>query len=355
MRIKNKDIAKRLNISTSAVSLAINNKPGVSEETRQRVLALLNEESAADAQAAFYRNKLPILFVIHKKNGKIIVDNRFFSNMLTSIQLESAANGYPLQVEHLLPGQDFNAFFDNLNANSYSGIILLATELNDNDIRRYKSLGKPIVAVAAQFITEDIDYVSMDNHNALFKSVLYAYHHGHRNIGYLQSEVRVTSFHTRYDGFLRAMRAFDLPEATAVYSLPPTIDGAHHCMQNLLQQKSVRETLPTIFVCEMDSLAIGAMMAFREAGYRIPADISFIGHDDIPECAVFDPPLTTFSVSNNGIGTLAVQRLIHLIGGTDHFYAHTTISPVLKERASVATLVPSLQTNQEGLMHSTNY
>ena len=92
-KIKNKDIADALGISTAAVSLALNNKPGVSEETRQKVFALANIKASSP------HSSKQLLFVIHKRHGEIIIDKPFFSNLIEAIQLYSGCFSLYLRYE----------------------------------------------------------------------------------------------------------------------------------------------------------------------------------------------------------------------------------------------------------------
>ena len=72
-------------------------------------------------------------------------------------------------------------------------------------------------------------------------------------------------------------------------------------------------TLPTAYFADNDLISAGALRALKEAGYKIPEDISMIGFDDMPFCEVLDPPLTTMNVPKQKLGAMAVERLIALI------------------------------------------
>ena len=98
-KIKNKDIAEMLGISTTAVSLALNDKPGVSEETKRKVFAILAEREAGQKES---RNISAgkILIVIHKKHGQIIIEKPFFSDLIESVQTTALKNKYTLEVSH---------------------------------------------------------------------------------------------------------------------------------------------------------------------------------------------------------------------------------------------------------------
>ena len=100
MRIKNKDIAEKLGISTTAVSLAINNRPGVSEETRRKVMQLINQSMASNLEQVPFGNGQngSILLSVHKKHGHVINDKPFFANLIETIQQEAMKSSYMLNI-----------------------------------------------------------------------------------------------------------------------------------------------------------------------------------------------------------------------------------------------------------------
>ena len=86
-------------------------------------------------------------------------------------------------------------------------------------------------------------------------------------------------------------------------------------------------------------IALGAMKALQEGGYKVPEDISIIGFDDIPFCEAFNPGLTTMKVHNKELGEVAVHMLVELIdnNGNDGLCRCTEIYNELIERGSVAS------------------
>ena len=93
-----------------------------------------------------------------------------------------------------------------------------------------------------------------------------------------------------------------------------------------------------MFIAELDYLALGAMQAFREAGYHIPDDISFIGYDDVPASSISQPPLTTNRVNKMDSGRLAVERLIRRIEQPAEGFTTTQVASEFIVRQSVKNL-----------------
>ena len=85
--------------------------------------------------------------------------------------------------------------------------------------------------------------------------------------------------------------------------------------QDMLQYLKKNPKLPTAFFADNDMIALGAMKALQERGYRIPEDVSIVGFDDLSFSAISSPALTTLRVPNKEMGKIAVRRLVELVEG----------------------------------------
>ena len=340
MRLKNKEIAKRLGISATAVSLALNNKAGVSEETRQKVLKLagLTNTSPTRARHATEPNQ-SLLLSIHKKTGKIIDDKPFFTNLIETIQQEAMNYQYGLTVTHYLPGMDIDQYISYISAMPVSGILILGTEIDHEDFEKYERIGIPCVLLDASFDTKSVNSVEIDNRGSVLRSMKYAVSMGHRNIGYLKSDTPIENFRHRLSGYWEGLHQFDLIDGNhPIIELPCSIDGAYEGMKEYLKHRKNAGSLPDAFLADLDYIAIGAMRALKEAGYRIPEDISIIGYDNLALCLVSDPPLTSVSVSQADIGRMGVKILLYKIEELTTSDLMMTVGTDLVIRSSVSDI-----------------
>ena len=315
MRLKNKDIAEVLGISTTAVSLALNNRPGVSEATRRKVLELLNDSTMEAMQNLNDESNgqvRSILLNIHKKHGQIITEKPFFSDVVEATQQELLRQGYNMILSHYVPEQSLPQYIQYIKGLPIMGMILMATEMDEEDLAYYKEINVPVVLMDSIFDLEDLDTVALDNETDLFRAVHYAVQMGHHRIGYLKSSVTINNFTHRMDGFLKGVRHFDLEkEDHPIITLPCDVQGAYREMSSFLDHLPQDFQMPTIFLSDLDYIALGAMTALKDHGYRIPEDISIIGYDDVSTAAVSSPPLTTLRVSQNEIGRIAANVLLN--------------------------------------------
>lgn len=96
--------------------------------------------------------------------------------------------------------------------------------------------------------------------------------------------------------------------------------------------------MPTLFLSDLDYIALGAMKSLKEAGYAIPDDVSIIGYEDIDACLISEPSLSTIQINRTDIGRIAVDRLIEKINNKSSCYTETHVLSNLVIRQSFRPL-----------------
>ncbi|MCI8401511.1 MAG: LacI family transcriptional regulator [Lachnospiraceae bacterium] len=333
MSVSAKELAAILGVSPSAVSIALNGKPGISEKTRQAIL-----EAAASHGLKKIRRKSGaprfINLVIYKKHGLVYGDTAFFSSVIEGISSQAAQSEYNLQVSYFYEDQDHTEQLNFLRLSESAGIILLATEMLREDILPFLSLPKPLVLLDSYFEAGYFDSIAINNHQGAFLAARYLLDCGHRQIGHLASSVFINNFSERSAGFLQAVSG--TPDCrSCVIRVESTQDGAYGDMSAFLDTKP---QLPTAFFADNDIIAVSCIRALKEHGYRIPEDISIIGFDDMPVSYVTSPKLTTVHVHKEVLGLQAVRRLIDKINHHDSALLNIRINVNLVVRDSVKKL-----------------
>ena len=272
MRLRNKDIAKKMGISPTAGSLALNNKPGVSEDTRQKIMAMVREnaeQTCSECRPASVQpaHRGTMLLSIHNRDGHVINDKPYFSDLVATAQQEAMRQNYSLLLANYMPGQDLSEYIRYLATLPVAGLIILATELLEEDFKQYQKLNLPMVLLDASIDMAEIDSVELDNQMAMYRATDYAIRMGHRDIGYLQGEPFILNFGHHQDGFWNCLRRHQLLDAEhPVLTLPCTIDGAYHKMKEFLINIPEGFKYPTLYNAELDNLALGAMKALKDSG-----------------------------------------------------------------------------------------
>ncbi|MGB5824396.1 MAG: LacI family DNA-binding transcriptional regulator [Proteocatella sp.] len=325
-----KEIAEIAGVSIATVSLALNNKGSVKKETRKRILELAHEQGYTKKRQDIKKNILLIKYVSSgisiEKNGD------FVAKMIDAIEQTSSEHGYNINIKNIL-ASDWQESIYSINQEDFSGIIFLSTEAEENLGEQIKTIKIPIVAVDNMFETVDIDTVSIDNSGGVYEAVKYAYDLGHRKIGYINSSVKFTNIMQRKEGFRKALKNLNIEfDQDYIIEAMPTLDGSY---ENMLQMLKNKIKLPTLYITGNDTIAIGAIKAFKEYGLNVPEDISVIGFDDLPFCTMMDSPLTTMSVNKKSLGERAVKLLIEKMDGINEDTVKLLLRPKLVERASV--------------------
>ena len=310
----NRELAHQLNISPAALSLILNHKPGVSQATRDRVLRELGQLGYSSlikpAPITTVQND-NICFVIYRRHGQILDQHPFFLLMTESIENHARKHGYHILLTTVDKKNPLDEQIDNLNQTNARGFILFATEMLDDDISYFRKLKQPYISMDNDFTQQNINSVSINNSMGAYQAVNYLYQMGHRQIGYLQSQVYISSFGERERCYKDAMEHLGIPlHPNHIFKIRYTEEGCYQDFKKILQTSP---SLPTAFVTDDDTMAIGAMRALAEKGIRIPEDISIIGFNDRPICKISSPLLTTINVSRHSFGTETVDCLLSLI------------------------------------------
>jgi LacI family transcriptional regulator len=336
MKLKAKDIAKKLSISPSAVSFVLNNKPGVSEETRRKVLKVIEQmgyNTNIFSKSALTHNR-NIRFIIYKKHGLVVSDTPFFSSLMEGIDREARSLGYNLIVTYIDENKDnLMKILHIIKGTSPDGIMLLATEMTKEDLKPFKKLNIPLLLLDSYFESENLDTVIINNIEGVYKATCYLAELGHSDIGYLHSSVWINNFDQRMVGFKKAINNKGLKlNKNFIFRLESTIDGSYKNMLKILEEKP---KLPTAMFADNDIIAFGAIKAMKEFRIRIPQDVSVIGFDDMPFCEMIDPPLTTVIVYKQRMGMIALKRLVERIDEAPAETIKIEVSTTLIERKSV--------------------
>ena len=309
------DIAKAANVSPSAVSLAINNKGGISSEVRQKIITIaesMGYKTAINGQYNTVNKNITVRLVKIAKHGHIVNErhNPFITEYLEGIETETSRRKFKLEVS-FFDKKPMEEIIAAQKDKTVSGLIILGTELNSHEIDFFTELPAPMVFIDTYFPFSVYDCIDIDNVDGVFKALQYLHTNGHRSIGLVKSSYETRNFKMREYGFHETMEYFSLPvKKEFLCSVDPAFDRSINDFSKYLEKTS---SLPTAFFCMNDMIAYGCIKALHKHNYKVPNDVSVIGFDDLPSSNLSDPPLTTIRVSTHQIGRRAVERLAEKI------------------------------------------
>lgn len=309
-----KDIARTAQVSAATVSLVLNGKGGISEETRARVLAAASTLNYAPRLAKGAKAAKParaagtLRFLKIAKHGHTVNrdHNTFISDYIDGMSLQASEYGYKLEVvSH--EGQPVEDIVASLADTALAGVVVLGTELTEADILLFKGCGIPLVVIDTFHDLLECNFVNMNNGDAVHKVLSHLAERGFRHIGFIASNVQTANFRMRRDAFVDGMKRLGLGFSPRdIVTVDSTYDGAY---QDMLAKLKSGFAVPECYVCTNDIITYGCIKALREFNIRIPQDLSLVGFDNLPMSATMDPPLTTVDVSKRKIGNLAITVL----------------------------------------------
>ncbi len=307
-----REIAKIAQVSPAAISLVLNNKPGVGNEKREEILQLLEKLNYTPTQ----KKKSPpppskaLLFLKFVKTGFLVEENAgFISKILDSIEKECSALKYSLRIQVEI--KSLEQAIKNIDYSQIDGIFVIGTEIAPDEYPILKKIEVPYVVIDNSMPNFPCNSITMANEEMVHTCVQYLASLGQSSIGYFHSLFQAQNFEEREKGFRTTLQKLGRTlKEEHLFLLEPTLSGAYGGMKNYLERKN---EIPALIFADNDTLAIGSMKALQEYGYRIPEDVQIIGFDDIYLSATSSPSLTTIHVQRTMIGHYAVMMLTDVI------------------------------------------
>ena len=338
MGVTIRDVAAKAGVSPATVSLVLNNKTGVGDKTRDEVFHAVNELGYKISREKKVRKFGGVIrFLKIARHGHILNrdHNVFISDYIEGLEKEASEYGYVLEIRNY-EGFNPDQILRELDESTPVGVVVLATELNEEDIPLFEAVKIPIVFIDTSHPYSPFDFIDMDNEGALFSIISAFKERGHKRIGLVKSSIETRNFRQREKSFYDALQYFGLEiNKHWEYSVDSTFEQSYQDMKELL--KKDRE-LPTALFCVCDIITFGCMKALKERGISIPGDISLIGFDDLPSGSHSDPPIASIKVSKRRIGRRAFQLLKRRLEGTENLpYEKVNIGSELIIRDSLNT------------------
>lgn len=329
-----RELAKLIGVSPATISIVLNEKKGVSEDTRKKVLDAVKAYHYVHTVHKPGRGK-DVLLLKYYKSGMLVEENQGFISMI----IDSIAE--QLRIEQLgmtmtVAKTRLKSALDSIDYSKYCGMFLIATEVMEDDFNCLDSIPIPFVVVDNTIPNHRFSSVCMNNDENVYIALQYCRECGHTELGYFGSTTRAENFIERHNAFIKYVKELNFHfNPQNAYRMMPTMLGAHDDFARVLDYNP---KLPSCFFAENDTIALGAMKALKEKGYKIPRDISVVGIDDIPYSSINSPALTTIHIQRNIMGKQSVIQLMQLIEDPRFMPMKTQITGRLVVRASVRDL-----------------
>lgn len=329
------DIARMADVSPSSVSIVINDKPGVSDETRRRVKEIIKTMDYIpnlNSRKLILRKSFNIFIIIDNNDASF--DNMFYNKAITGMLDLCGSCGYNIVLAKTDHKYHDSALYRAVAQKNVDGAIFLGDpgEELTSDLTHDKI---PFVILDSHKLSCSYHRVYCDYSAASYTAVSYLIKSGHTKIGYAGMGSIPEFFVDAFNGYIKA-----LGENGISCNSSWVISASTECGELLekINRFSELSAIPTAMFCATDMLAIEIMGRLTELGINIPEDISFCAIDNILLSKYCSPALTTVDIDKGLMGTRAIEMLIDLINdkNTDSFIIP---SNVIVERDSVKKLI----------------
>jgi DNA-binding LacI/PurR family transcriptional regulator len=304
-RVQQREIAERAGVSTSTVSRVLNNIPGISAVVQSRVRAAATDLGylTTDVLTATMLRRVGLFTHLAPHERSI---DPFHSDILSGIEAECRRLGINLSLT-ILKGQqsDGRTVLDHARTQAADGLIFLSVD-DATIVEQVLEQGLRLVVVNSDYSDIPVDVILPDNRQGVLRQMRLLIEHGHRRILHYTSLRRYT-FYRRLDAYREALDAAGIAyDPSLVIDAPLDPEVA----RKLILERLTNGTADfTAIFCANDVTAIAIMRGIREAGMRVPEDLSIVGCDDIAMSAYVSPPLTTIRIEREELGAMAVRRL----------------------------------------------
>jgi len=282
----------------------------ISEETRERVLAVVEELNYhPNILARSLRTQQTQMIAVLLAD----ISNSFYTKIARAIQDVASEYGYDVLIansDHIYKNE--LSFCDAVTRRPVDGVVMVPFHMTPDDLTQFVTRTNTPVTVLGQHVDHPIiDVVYADDEYAEYETTLWLIQErGHRRLGFVGVPANLPPGPRRFRGFMRALDEARIALNPAhVVEGDFTLEGGKRAAYELIQ----RGDLPSVLVAINDLMAIGLILALQEAGYRVPEDVAVVGYDDIPEATIVRPTLTTIAQDSRDIGEKLARALFDRI------------------------------------------
>lgn len=306
-----KDIARKVGVSPSVVSRALNNKYGVKEETRETILKVAKE-------VGYHPNILAQGLVTRKTKmiGVVVADisEPFFSMIIKGMNKVAGETDYTLLFSNSYESLEKSQVLQKMvHSQQVDGLVIVGSNIKEKRYFQYLMDKKtPFVLLERRYEDPRINCLWVDNSEGAYNATRHLIKKGHKRIAHISGTLDYQVAIDRMEGYRRALAEEGLP---FVKELVTT--GRFIWQDGYAATKEILKLTPqcTAIFAGNDTMAYGALQAVTESGLAVPDDIAVVGFDDLEFSLLTNPPLTTVRQPRKEMGAKALSLLISILEG----------------------------------------
>jgi DNA-binding LacI/PurR family transcriptional regulator len=326
------DIARRAGVTKSAVSFALNGRPGVSQATRDRILAIADELGwqPSSAARALSDGRAGALGLVVDRPARTLGIEPFFIQLISGIEGELAARDVALLLQVTADREaQLGSFRRWWAERRVDGIFLVELHIDDARVELLKELGMPAMVIGGPQGLAGLPGVWNNDMDAVRSVVEYLAALGHRRIARVAGLPELWHTAVRTEAF--EARVHELDVAAVTVTTDYSGEQGARATRSLLASAEP----PTAIVYDNDIMAVAGLSVAAEMGVAVPDRLSIVAWDDSVLCQLVHPPLTAVSLDIAAYGANVACRLLDLVAGAAAESA-CNATPVLVPRGSTA-------------------
>ncbi|QTL99172.1 LacI family DNA-binding transcriptional regulator [Iocasia frigidifontis] len=313
-----KDVARVAGVSPSTVSRVISDSQRISKKTKKLVRKTMKE-------LGYHQNAIARSLVTKKTNtiGLVMARptqeafaNPFFSEIIQGIAVVTQKKHYNLILSSTGDYHEEQEETIKLIRNRrVDGVILMASRSNDELINQLLEAEFPFVLIGRSPEYQGIPIVNNDNIKAVYDTVIYLFKKNYQDIIALSGPREYIVSQDRALGYQKALAEHAHKNQRIIYIDDFTYEDGYQGTLKFLE--SNREPFDAILAFD-DMIALGALRAVQDYGFKVPRDIGIVGFNDDPMISYLRPALTTVKIPINKMGKEAAEMLINILNNEDY-------------------------------------
>jgi LacI family transcriptional regulator len=327
------EVSRLAGVSLATVSRVMNDSARVTDKTRQKVLAAMEElgyrpNSIAQSLASSRTNSVGIL--VPELHGP------FFGTMLSGIEAElrDAKKHVIITVGHSEEDKEIDGI-EFLTSRNCDALILHVDAVSDEYLARLSEGGTPFVVINRSVHAMSDNCINLDNEYGGYLATKALLERNHRELAYISGPRWKKDANERLAGHRRALAEFGVPLNEQL-----VFEGDFHESGGTVgMQYLIKKGVPfSAVICANDEMAAGAMVVARENGLNVPDDVSVVGFDNVIFSHFTWPKLSTVDYPINDMGRMAARWVLKHVYQQDGYEIQNVFRPELVDRASIKTL-----------------
>jgi DNA-binding LacI/PurR family transcriptional regulator len=309
------DIAERAGVSKGAVSYALNDRPGVSDATRARVLAIAAELgwSASHAARSLSTSRADAIGLVLARPARLLGVEPFYMEFISGIEEVLAPLGVSLMLR-VVAGRDeeLEAYRRWWAQGRVDGVLLVDLAVDDPRPAEVRRIGIPAFNVSSSAAADGLPHIWTDDGSAMIEAMQHLVGLGHRAIARVGGIRSLSHVRVRDEAFVAAAADAGLPAPT-ILETDFTGEAGADATRALLSGAEP----PTAIVYDNDIMAVAGLAVAGELGVAVPGRLSIIAWDDSPICEITNPPLSAMRRDVQALGAAATRMLLRVIAGEE--------------------------------------